>query len=191
MNSFSDSRILIQRILGGDTQAFQAIIQDYQRLVSQIIFRMVPNKVEVEDLCQDVFMKVYQNLASFQFQAKLSTWIARIAYNTAVNYLKKKKVPLFADLSPEGRSIEAFSNEGAPADEAVVQHDLTARVEAEIQKLPVRFKTILTLYHLQEMSYAEIGKIMGLPDGTVKSYLFRARRMLRERLLAKYDQEVL
>lgn len=191
MNSFSDSRILIQRILGGDTQAFQAIIQDYQRLVSQIIFRMVPNKVEVEDLCQDVFMKVYQNLASFQFQAKLSTWIARIAYNTAVNYLKKKKVPLFADLAHEGCSIEAFSNEGAPADEAVVQHDLTARVEAEIQKLPVRFKTILTLYHLQEMSYAEIGKIMGLPDGTVKSYLFRARRMLRERLLAKYDQEVL
>ncbi len=83
-----------------------------------------------------------------------------------------------------------WSEENSP-DGFTQEQDLTFRLQNEITKLPVQFKTILTLYHLDEMSYGEIAKITGLPDGTVKSYLFRARKLLKEKLMAKYQQEEL
>ena len=87
--------------------------------------------------------------------------------------------------------MEKYWSEQTSPDGFVQEQDLTFRLQNEITKLPVQFKTILTLYHLEEMSYAEIAKITGLPDGTVKSYLFRARKLLKEKLIAKYQQEEL
>jgi len=187
----TNSRELIKKITSGDTQAFKSIIQDYQRLVCHVIFKMVTNEQDREDVCQDVFTKVYQNLSKFQFDSKLSTWIAKIAYNTGINYLKKKKVPLFDDVSGENGALEIYWSQGNSPDEFTQEQDLSLRLQHEITKLPLQFRTILTLYHLDEMSYAEIAKITGLPDGTVKSYLFRARKLLKEKLIAKYQQEEL
>ncbi len=75
------ARSLVNRIVAGNTRVFQTVIQEHQRLVSHIVFRMISNETDREDICQDVFMKVYQNLADFSFESKLSTWIAKIAYN--------------------------------------------------------------------------------------------------------------
>ena len=105
--------------------------------------------------------------------------------------LKKKKVPLFDGLAAENESIESCRGAYKPADELTVSKDVNLRLQHEIEKMPVQYRTILTLYHLDEMSYSEISEILGMPDGTVKNYLFRARKLLKERLNAKYEVEEL
>jgi len=184
-----NDKLLIEKILAGDKIAFHAFVEEYQRLVSHIVFRMVSNREDREDTSQEVFMKIYQNLNSFRSESKLSTWIAKIAYNTCLNYLEKRKLPLLDDLSFEEQSLASFSENNPRPDELTDEKEISFLLQAEIDKMPVHFRTILTLYHLDGMSYNQIGKITGLPDGTVKSYLFRARKLLKERLLAKYQPE--
>lgn len=186
-----DARALVGRILDGDPGSFQKLVSDHQRLVGQIVFRMIPNLTEREDLCQDIFVRVYQNLDRFQFQAKLSTWIARIAYNTCLNFLEKKRLPLYEDQAPEGETVDHCSGETAGPDQWTASRQMSVQVCEEIDNLPVIYGTIVSLYHLQDMTYAEIGEILSLPDGTVKSYLFRARKMLKERLAARFQREEL
>ena len=183
-----DIKLLINKILAGNTNAFQSFIEQYQRLVSHIVFRMINKEQDREDICQDVFLKVYQNLSSFKFEAKLSTWIAKIAYNTCINYLEKMKVPLFNDISAD--EFRFLGNNITP-DKFTEERDISLRLQIEIDNMPVQFRTILTLFHLDEMSYNEIAEVLQLPEGTVKSYLFRARKQLKERLMSKYKQEEL
>ncbi len=184
-------RTQIDRILAGDGKAFEEFVAQYQRLVSHVVFRMIDNRADREDVCQDVFLKIHGSLSGFRFESKLSTWVARVAYNKCLNYIEKKKLPLFEDLCGEDESIDSVAGEQVQPDALVEQKDLSNRLRCEIDNLPVPFRAILTLYHLDEMSYREIGRIMEMPEGTVKSYLHRARRLLRERLLAKYQPEEL
>jgi RNA polymerase sigma-70 factor (ECF subfamily) len=184
-----DNRLLVKKTLVGNKKAFESIIEQHQRLVSHIVFRMVQNRTGQEDICQDVFLKVYQNLGDFKFESKLSTWIAKIAYNTCISYLEKKRIPLFDDLSSEGKSLESISDSSIRPDELAEGREISSLLRAEIKRMPVHYRTILTLYHLDQMSYNQIGQTMGWPEGTVKSYLFRARRLLKQRLMAKFKRE--
>ncbi len=184
-------RELVEKIKSGETAAFSDLIEAHKKLVFHIVFRMIANVAEREDVCQDVFVKVYQSLPGFNFESKLSTWIARIAVNTCLNVLRKKKVPLFGDLSPDRVTIENAPAEDVRTDARAEHGDLSARLKVEIDSLPPQYRTILTLYHLDEMNYAEIGEALNLPDGTVKNYLFRARKLLRQRLIDKYEVEEL
>lgn len=198
-----DERTVVRKILSGDTGAFRDIITQYQKLVSHIVFRMVSHGTDREELCQDIFIKVYRNLASFKFQAKLSTWIGRIAYNTCINFLKKKKVPLLDDIvvdkTTEGNKIdggealtyfsEGFSAKLPTQDEEIEVGELRANLEREIAALPIQFRALITLFHIDEFSLKDISEMMNMPEGTVKSYLFRARKILKKRLLDKYQPE--
>ncbi len=184
-------RKAIERITAGDAQHFSLVIEQYKRLVYNIVFRMLANDADREDLCQDIFLKVYQNLPGFHFDAKLSTWIARIAFNTCVNHLKKRRVALFEDAVKSGDSIEDWSDSGESPQQAAEKLDISEKLEREIRRLPPAFRTVLTLYHLEHMSYAEIGKVLAKPDGTVKSYLFRARKLLKDKLSDYYTEEAL
>ncbi|MDH3891063.1 MAG: sigma-70 family RNA polymerase sigma factor [candidate division Zixibacteria bacterium] len=181
----------IERILAGDHKAFEEFVKEHQRLVSHIVFRMVSNDEDRKDICQDVFLKVHQNLAGFRNESKLSTWVGRVAYNRCLNHLEKKKVPLFEDHCAEGSTIDSVIGEAVQPDEYTEHQDMAMRLRAEIQELPAQYRAIVSLYHLDEMTYKEIGEITKLPEGTVKSYLFRARKLLKERLAAKYQPEEL
>lgn len=181
----------VECILAGDPNSFKQLVKDHERLVGQVVFRMVTNRTDREDICQDVFIKVYQNLAGFRFDSKVSTWIARIAFTTCLNYLEKKKLPLYDDCSPEGKSIDDCIGKSADPEGWTNTRQASIRVCEEIDQLPVIYGTILSLFHLQDMTYAEISSILSLPDGTVKSYLFRARKMLKERLQVRYSVEEL
>ena len=110
----------IERVLAGDSEAFRVIVENHRRLVGHIVFRMVPRRTDREDLCQDVFVKVYRNLGGFKFESRLSTWIARIAHNTCLNFLEKKKAVLYGDLTrKENEGLEAVaSGELNPAEMA-------------------------------------------------------------------------
>jgi len=182
---------LVQKIRTGDQAALREFIEQHEKLVGHIVFRMIPIDREREDICQDIFIKIYQNLSSFQFKSKLSTWIGRIAYNSCVNFLEKKKIPLWDDLPGDDGEISTPPAEIALPDEITASADISLRLQHELMRLPVLFSTILTLFYLEELSYREIGAIMNLPEGTVKSYLFRGRKHLKDRLLKHYRQEEL
>lgn len=182
---------LVEYIKSGDSAAFATIVEEYKKLVAHIVFRMVSNSQAREDLCQDVFVKVYQNLKTFQFQSKLSTWIATITYNRCLNYLQKKKVPLLDDKLPANKSMDDFSMDSKLQDIELIENDMSKRIHNAIDRLPLKYRTVLTLYHLDQMNYNEIGEIMNLPQGTVKSYLFRGRKHLKQVLSVRYTKEEL
>ncbi|MCP4634136.1 MAG: RNA polymerase sigma factor [candidate division Zixibacteria bacterium] len=185
----SDDRKLVSEISAGNKAAFKDFIEQYQKLVCHVVFRMVSNDTDREDLCQDVFIKVYQNIGNFRFESKVSTWVAQIAYNSCVSFLRKNKTLLYDDLNPGITTLDDLSGNNVLPDEYSEVQDLSRILVEEIDKLPLIYGTILSLYHLEQMSYNEICEIMQLPEGTVKSYLFRARRLLKNKLLAKYQQE--
>ena len=194
-------RALIDQILRGDLNTFRDLIEKYQKLVAHIVFRLVSHPDDREEICHEVFIKIYQNLAGFKFQSKLSTWIGRIAYTTTINYLRKEKIPLYEDIKPAFQADDdneyystalksIHSEEPTPA-EALELHDQKAMIQRQLEKLPALFRTILTLYHLEQMSYQEIGTVMELPEGTVKSYLFRGRKKLKDILILELEGETL
>lgn len=196
MNS---DREMIQGILNGDERQFERIINDYKKLVVHIVSRLISNPSTREEICQDVFVKIFKSLASFEFNSKLSTWIARIAHNTTLSHLEKKRVSLYEDLNAapdEGTSYEqtisedVWGNHLAP-DVLLERKDLHDHMQKEILSLPDVYRTILGLFHVDEMSYQEISMTMGLPEGTVKSYIFRARKMLKDKLVRKFQDEEL
>lgn len=192
-------RHLVERVLGGDTNAFGIIVKNTENLVAKIVFDTVANDGDRKDIAQDIYLKAYQKLPSFKFQSKLSTWIAQISYNTCIDYLRKKKLLLpentFEDSDPGYDSDmldlinNAKGNFDRSADTFVIKKNVSDIVKTGIEKLPQVYKTLVTLYHNEELSYEEIGTITGLPEGTVKSYLFRARKELKNHLLLQYKKE--
>ncbi len=175
-----DDRTLVKNVMAGDMQAFRLLIHQNERLVAHMIGRIVKKDEEVEELCQDVFMKVHDKLSEFNFQSKLSTWIATIAYRHAINHLRKEKI-LFSDIPDEERFSKSFVEAENPQS-ITEEHDMDKFIMKLIDELPVQYKTILTLYHVQSMTYPEICEITGMPEGTVKNYLFRARNLLKEKV---------
>ncbi|GAA4397826.1 sigma-70 family RNA polymerase sigma factor [Nibrella viscosa] len=184
----NDEQTLVRQILQGDLRAYQMLVERYQRLVLHMVSRIVRQPADVEDVCQEVFIKVYKHLREYQFEAKLSTWIASIAYRTAINYAKKmNRLPAHGDLNQVSETREPSGN-SSPED-ILVNKDWKSFLYAQIEQLPVHYRTILTLYHLEELSYEEIGQITSLPAGTVKNYLFRARKLLKEALQRHQKRE--
>ena len=140
-----------------------------------------------EELCQDVFLKVFEKLQEFNFQSRLSTWIATIAYRLAVNHLRKQKLelePLPEDETWADRFVDRENPEGILSDK-----DQEGWILGLIDQLPVKYKTVLTLYHLDELNYTEIGEVTDMPEGTVKNYLFRARNLLKQKVKKYLDKE--
>jgi len=174
-----DEKELVSKVLKGDLVAFKTLVEQYQNLVFCIIRRVFREDEDVEDVCQEVFIKVHQHLARFKFQSKLSTWIAQITYRTALNYLKRQKRNM---ISVPTKPIEDVFLSSENIEQKLNDLDVAAYLEKLIAQLPEQYKLVLTLYHLKEFSYQEIEVITGMPEGTVKSYLFRARKMLKDKL---------
>jgi RNA polymerase sigma-70 factor (ECF subfamily) len=191
-------RRLVDRVLEGDREAFLQLIDQYRRLVQHVVYRMVDDGRDREELCQDVFVKVHRKLDTFRFESKLSTWIARIARNTCLNHLEKKDLLLYDDRAPapdegeENRSPLDRVPTGDPGpDQTASERDRRAAIREEIQALPEHYRTALTLYHLEGMSVKQVGAVMDNPEGTVKSHLHRARKKLKDRLLERFSREEL
>ena len=167
--------------------AFTFLVNRYQKLVVHITGRLIQRQDELEDVCQEVFLKVYQNLGKYRNECKLSTWIATIAYNTSINYLRKFKKGDMISLE-EMLTMPVISDAKALDFERI---DLHQYIRSQIELLPVQYRTVLTLFHLEEFSYQEIEQITGMPEGTVKSYLFRAKAILKEKLKFVVDESSL
>jgi RNA polymerase sigma-70 factor (ECF subfamily) len=177
----------IPKILKGDLGVFELLVKQYERLVYTVVSRVLNQQEDIEDVCQEVFIKVHRSLRNFKFASRLSTWIARIAYLSSINYLKKYK-KLNTAFSPDDLEQVHFTEENPET--AAFSKDASAYINRLMNELPEVYRTVLTLYHLQEFSYQEIAAITGMPEGTVKSYLFRARKMMKEKLVAYLKKEI-
>jgi len=182
-------RALVSRIMSGDKQAFRLLIKQHERLVSHMVSRLVNRNEDREELCQDAFLKVYEKIGEFNFQSKLSTWIATIAYRMAINHLRKKKIAI-SDIPEEESFTAHFISQDDPQG-SMEDTEIEAMTLQLIDQLPPHYKTILTLYHVDQMNYGEIGEVTGLPEGTVKNYLFRARNLLKEKVKRYLGKEQL
>ena len=181
-----DENEIVNRILKNDLRAFELLVKQYEKLVFFVIHRLVQDKQNKEDICQEVFIKIHHSLPSFRFQSKLSTWIARIAYLTAVNYVKSNKRRLQYEY-PENIDKYYFTDDNPERE--LIKKTTAVYVNYLIEQMPHQYKTVLTLYHLKQFSLTEIKEITGIPEGSVKSYLFRARKLLKEKLEKDLKEE--
>jgi RNA polymerase sigma-70 factor (ECF subfamily) len=189
-------RQLVDLVLGGDIHAFSSLVGMTEGLVAQIVHKLIPNGEDRKDVAQDIYLKVYQHLKNFKFQSKLSTWVGQIAYNTCLTRLGKKQLTIY---QPPVQDMEAsedvpgadFFRAPEEPDQVLLRKELKGLLQTEIGRLPPLYQTLVGLYHQEELSYLEIARITGLPEGTVKSYLFRARKQLKDTMLSIYKKEKL
>ncbi|MEX0941008.1 MAG: sigma-70 family RNA polymerase sigma factor [Pseudomonadales bacterium] len=173
MQEYSDAE-LIKAVTGGDQRAFERLILRYQDAVARFIWRLVPSPEDREEVCQDVFIKVFMNLHQFKSDSKFSTWLYSIAYRTAISSARKKR--------PQFDKFEEHPDEGRGPEAVGEGEELSRLLSREIARLDVEERAIVGLYHLQECGIDEIAGIMEKPSGTIKSILFRVRKHLKDRL---------
>lgn len=182
---------LIESTLNGNDYSFSQLVNRYQDLIYTLSIRIIKNEQIAEEVAQDAFIRAYKSLKSFEHKSKFSTWLYKIAYNLSLNALKK-----------ENRSKEIFSERELLESEksgmlSGNNHSLLDITDSEniskilakcIDELPSKYGSVLTLFHLNQLKYEEIAKITGKPIGTVKSYIFRGRSLLRELIINRYEK---
>ena len=166
----------IQRILAGDTACFACLLDKYSRQVHSLILKVVRNREDAEELTQDVFIKTFRNLSSFKGDCSFSTWIYRIAYNTAISETRRKKQEF---LAIEESLIENVSEEEVT--DALGYNSLAEQIElldAALAMLPPDERALIHLFYMKEKATDDIAIITGLSNSNVKTKLFRIRKKL-------------
>ena len=177
---------LIQQAIIGNQQAFKFLVKKYERLVFHIAGRLIGRQDDLEDLCQDVFVKVFKKLPSFRSDSKLSTWIATIAYREALNHINKKKI-VTEEFKLEILPLDYESCSKINPENISIKEEQKQLLLKSIRCLPEKYKTILNMFYLEEFSIKEIEEITNMPEGTIKNYIFRARTLLKEELLKQHN----
>ena len=182
-----EDRDIIERVLGGDNDAFSLLVEKYQTKVYNLALRMSGNEDDAFDLAQDSFVRAWRNLGSFQFESSFSTWLFRLTSNICLDFLRAKKrraaVSLTVTDEEDEESQLAVPDPGKTPEEAVIAAEDRALLTRALNELPADQRQILTLRAIDDLSYAEIAEILHLQEGTVKSRLSRARTALRNKLL--------
>ena len=176
-------RALVEAVLARRPGAFEALVSGNQKLVWHLVYRVVQQPEDTRELAQEVFLQVHRRLDQFRFESALSTWIGRIAFSVASRHMQRRRLPM-AEPDEEGHSPLEHVDDGFDLAEAVADADLMRRMHEAIDALPPLQRTLITLYHMEELGIAEVARITDLPEGTVKNYLFRARLRLRRHLEA-------
>jgi RNA polymerase sigma factor (sigma-70 family) len=181
MNHERDEHAWVRAAVDGDAHAFEALVLEYQKLCWHIVFRMVGNPDDARDLCQETFLRVHRQLHQFRFECALKSWIGRIAYSIALRHLERRRIAPTTWLDEAGDgAAESLTDESADLEGASGDAQHADRLRAAVAALPSVPRTLVTLYHLEELPIAEIATICGMSEGTIKSHLFRARATLRD-----------
>lgn len=182
----SEDQELVKAVLARTPGAFERLVARHQNLVWHLVYRMVQHPEDARELSQDVFFRVHERLHQYRFESALSTWIGRVAFSVASRHMQKKKLPMVEPSADEdGVAPWEQVSDGFDLESACADGELMQLLGAAIEKLPPLQRTLVTLYHLDEMPVGEIASVTGLPEGTVKNYLFRARSRLRQLLEVK------
>ncbi len=177
-----DDLYLIKKIRGGNYNAFGLLINKYQNYVYAILRQLLKSNEDAEEAYQDTFMKVYRSLESYNEKAKFSSWLYRIAYNTGLDYLKKKKRTT--------ELIDNIENQGDGHHNGQETRDLKRILRKLVRQLPQEEAVIITLFYFEENTVKEIAEITGISESNIKTKLFRARKKMRAMIPEEKENEL-
>ena len=172
-----DERALVERCRSGDDTAFGELVDHYKDLVYAVVYRMTADRSQVDDLAQEVFLKVHRGLPYFRGEARLSTWIYRIVQNVCSQARARRR----PERSLEGRDGTPIL-EPRSSDQSFGDLELRDRLEKAIARLPENYRLLIAAHYLRGVQYEALAEALNMPVGTVKTHLFRAKRQLRELL---------
>jgi len=175
---------LVRLAQSGDVRAFEALVVKYQRRIARHVARYVRQAVDVEDLVQDTFIRAYRGLSAFRGDSAFYSWLYRIATNVAITAVKREPLVLLGDSAPEER-LDAFEpgvSDGGDPERNVMAGQIADAVQRALARLQPDLATALMLYEVEGKSYPEIARMLGIPLGTVRTRIFRAREFIAKRL---------
>ena len=181
-----DDRVLVERIVSGERDLFTDLVARYEKRILNYVYRIIHRYEDAHDLTQEIFIKVFMAIDRYDPKYQFSTWIFRIAQNSAIDTLRKRSLPEVS-LTKSGPDDEEGKEREVP-DEGVSPYrdlknkELSAAIDVAVENLPSDYRELIQLRHFGELSYEEIADLKALPLGTVKNKLFRARNMLKETL---------
>ncbi|HYE15069.1 MAG TPA: sigma-70 family RNA polymerase sigma factor [Pyrinomonadaceae bacterium] len=175
---------LVRRAIAGREDGFEELVRRYQRPIVAYVYRMVGDYDAALDLAQEVFIKVYNSLGRYRPEFKFSTWIYRIAHNAAIDHLRREGSARTEELEVEGEGGRAFekplASKAPTPEQESERRERRAEIEEVVGQLPPAYRELIVLRHANDLSYDEIAEVTGLPLGTVKNRIFRAREAMRE-----------
>jgi RNA polymerase sigma-70 factor (ECF subfamily) len=176
-------RPMVEAVLARTPGAFEALVRAHQGLCWHVINRMVRHPEDTRELCQETFLRVYRHLHQYRFESSLRSWIGQVAYSVALRHVQRKGLPL-VEADDAGHGVPRLEEIAGDVDieAASARGEVIALLREEIEALAPLPRTLLTLYHMDEVPIPEIAVMTGLAAGTIKSHLFRSRARLRERL---------
>jgi len=181
---------LIRRFKNGDEESFKELVKRYQSRVYSIVFAMLGDKNDADDICQEIFVKLYRSLYQFKGKSKFFTWLYRLTVNTCINAQngRKRKLQTISLSYPVGETekplAEFVEEEGGNSSINILKNkELGMKINSAIDSLSDELKEVFVLREIEDLSYKELAKILQCSEGTVKSRLFRARDKLKEKLL--------
>src|SRR6185436_19540166 len=178
-----DDRALVTRILEGDADRFTELVKRYEKRVVNYVYRITHRYEDAHDLAQEIFVKVFVALDRYDPKYQFSTWLFRIAQNSAIDALRKKsiaEVPISKPAGDDEPKEREFADTGVTPYRALKNKQLAAAIDKAVVELPADYRELIQLRHFAELSYEEIASMKKLPLGTVKNKLFRARNLLKE-----------
>src|SRR5215469_7958145 len=183
-----DDALLVDASKRGDQDAFAQLVQRYQRSIFNLVYRILQQYDEASEITQETFLAAWQGLPSFRGDARFPTWLYRIAYNCALKQLERRKRDHALQAAMQAQHVLQHIDDNVRADAELEAHDRQIMIQEQISNLPAKYRLVLVLRHLQEMTYEEMAEALTMPIGTIKTHLFRARNLLKERLEA-FDRE--
>jgi len=193
MHEEKSDRELITEVLNGNENLFYFLVRRYEKQILNYIYRLVKQREEAEDLAQETFTKAFFALRQYDHTYEFSTWLFRIALNVCRDYFRRRKIAFFSLNTPVGEEEETEwgelieQNSFPDPDGELDNRELRRELEKAIDHLPLKFKEVIVLRHLEGLSYSDISEITNLPAGTVKTYLHRARKKLQKELKKYLD----
>ena len=191
VDAYDADRILVARICAGSEAAFADFVNTYRDRVSGYIFRLIPNDHDREEVCQDVFIKAWHGLREFRFQSALSTWLYRIAWHSAISYIRSNRTRMGLIEAQEDMSLYENEAPDSGPEREIGDQELYGLLNEEVSCLTIEEKSLLSLYHYLELGVADIGQVMSRPVGTIKSDLSRVRKKLRDRVVRRLGTQVI
>ena len=188
---------IVKQLKSGDFSNYDKIVDSYKNRVFGMAYKFTNDYDETQDLAQEVFLKIYRQIKNFREESKLSTWIYRISVNTCLDWKKKKnriKSINFSNMVNEENRHQNIDikDESLLPDEIILKGEDQKQVHELIYELSDKYKTVLIMYHFNEMSYSDISTALNIPQRTVETRLYRARRMLKDKIskMAKEEGDV-
>lgn len=183
--SSATDRDLVACAAGGLDRGFEELVRRYQRPISAYVYRMVGDYDAALDLTQEIFIKVYGSLTRYRPEFKFSTWIYKIAHNAAIDHLRRSsgRERSLINGSENDHYDLPLESEGLSPEQQSEREERRVEIESVVRSLPTAYRELIVLRHSQDLTYEEIVEVTGLPLGTVKNRLFRAREMMRQQFL--------